>query len=184
LLEKWALRPLFSFLAPMSESTHKAEILARAEATLEPLVRAEGFELVDLEYLRDPSGWVLRLFIDQTGRDPASKEGAVGLEDCARVSHAVETTLEVEDFIPHAYSLEVSSPGLNRPLRRPEHFARAVGQRVKVKTYGPVGQPPRKSFTGTLSDISASDITVEVEGGGAFHIPFRDIAKANLEFQF
>jgi ribosome maturation factor RimP len=55
---------------------------------------------------------------------------------------------------------------------------------VKVKTYGPVGQPPRKSFTGTLSDISASDITVEVEGGGAFHIPFRDIAKANLEFQF
>lgn len=168
----------------MSESTHKTDVLSAAEAALEPLVRAEGYELVDLEYVREPSGWVLRLFVDRPGHDAASKEGAVGLEDCARVSHAVETTLDVEDLVPHAYSLEVSSPGLNRPLRRPEHFARVVGKRVKVKTYGPVGQPPRKSFTGTLADISASDITVEVEGGGAFHIPFRDIAKANLEFQF
>jgi ribosome maturation factor RimP len=168
----------------MSESTHKKDVLSAAEAALGPLVHAEGYELVDLEYVRELSGWVLRLFIDRPGRDAASKEGAVGLEDCARVSHAVETTLDVEDLVPHAYSLEVSSPGLNRPLRRPEHFARVVGKRVKVKTYGPVGQPPRKSFTGTLADISASDITVEVEGGGAFHIPFRDIAKANLEFQF
>ena len=59
-----------------------------------------------------------------------------------------------------------------------------VGHRVKVKTYGPVGQPPRKSFTGTLAQVGASDITVQVEGGGPFHIPFRDIAKANLDFEF
>ena len=96
----------------------------------------------------------------------------------------METALEVEDLVPQAYSLEVSSPGLNRPLRRPEHFAKVVGRRVKVKTYGPVGEPPRKSFTGTLIESGASDITVQVEGGGAFHIPFRDIAKANLDFEF
>ncbi|HVP60843.1 MAG TPA: ribosome maturation factor RimP, partial [Myxococcaceae bacterium] len=86
--------------------------------------------------------------------------------------------------VPQAYALEVSSPGINRPLRRPEHFAKVVGHRVKVKTYGPVGQPPRKSFTGTLEQVGASDITVQVEGGGAFQIPYRDIAKANLDFEF
>jgi ribosome maturation factor RimP len=168
----------------MAESTHRQDVVSRAEALVEPIVRAEGFELVELEYAREPAGWVLRLFIDRPGRDPMAKQGGVGLEECARASHAVETALEVEDLVPHAYSLEVSSPGINRPLRRPEHFAKVVGQRVKVKTYGPVGQPPRKSFSGVLLQSSSSDITVQVEGGGAFHIPFRDIAKANLDFEF
>jgi ribosome maturation factor RimP len=168
----------------MAESTHRQDVVSRAEALVEPLVRAEGFELVELEYVREPAGWILRLFIDRPGRDPMAKEGGIGLEECAKVSHAVETALEVEDLVPHAYSLEVSSPGINRPLRRPEHFQKVVGKRVKVKTFGPVGQPPRKSFTGTLLESGASDITVEVEGGGAFHIPLRDIAKANLDFEF
>ncbi|HVP60599.1 MAG TPA: ribosome maturation factor RimP [Myxococcaceae bacterium] len=168
----------------MAESTHRQDVVSRAQALVEPIVRAEGFELVELEYLREPSGWVLRLFIDRPGRDPMSKEGGVGLEECAQVSHAVETALEVEDLVPHPYALEVSSPGINRPLRRPEHFAKVVGQRVKVKTYGPVGQPPRKSFSGVLLQSSSADITVQVEGGGDFRIPFRDIAKANLDFEF
>ena len=168
----------------MAESAHKADVVARAEALVEPLVRAEGFELVDLQYVREPQGWVLRLFIDRPGHDPLSPEGGVGLEECARVSHAVDTALEVEDVVPHAYSLEVSSPGINRALRRPEHFQRVLGKRVKVKTFGPVGQPPRKSFTGTLLDSSASEITVQIEGSGAFHIPLRDIAKANLDVEF
>ena len=168
----------------MAESTHRQDVVSRAEALVEPLVRVEGLELIELEYLREPAGWVLRLFVDRPGRDPMSKEGGVGLEECARVSHAVETALEVEDLVPHAYSLEVSSPGINRPLRRPEHFAKVVGHRVRVKTYGPLGQPPRKSFSGVLLQSGASDITVQVEGGGAFHIPLRDIAKANLDFEF
>lgn len=168
----------------MAESTHRQDVVSRAEALVEPLVRAEGLELIELEYVREPAGWVLRLFVDRPGRDPMSKEGGVGLEECARVSHAVETALEVEDLVPHAYSLEVSSPGINRPLRRPEHFAKVVGHRVRVKTYGPLGQPPRKSFSGVLLQSGASDITVQVEGGGAFHIPLRDIAKANLDFEF
>lgn len=168
----------------MAESTHRQDVVSRAQALVEPIVRAEGLELVELEYLREPAGWVLRLFIDRPGREPMSKEGGIGLEECAQVSHAVETALEVEDLVPHAYSLEVSSPGINRPLRRPEHFAKVVGQRVKVKTFGPVGQPPRKSFSGVLLQSSSSDITVQVEGGGAFQIPFRDIAKANLDFEF
>ncbi len=168
----------------MAESTHRQDVVSRAQALVEPIVRAEGLELVELEYVREAAGWVLRLFIDRPGREPMSKEGGVGLEECAQVSHAVETALEVEDLVPQAYSLEVSSPGINRPLRRPEHFAKVVGQRVKVKTFGPVGQPPQKSISGVLLQSSSSDITVQVEGGGAFQIPFRDIAKANLDFEF
>jgi ribosome maturation factor RimP len=167
----------------MAESTHKAEVVARAEALVEPLVRGEGFELIDLHYAREPQGWVLRLFIDRPGHDPLSPEGGVGLDECAAVSRAVETALEVEDLVPHAYSLEVSSPGIQRALRRPEHFQRVLGKRVKVKTFGPVGQPPRKNFTGTLLESSASEITVQVEGNGAFHIPLQDIAKANLDVE-
>ena len=168
----------------MAESTHRTDVVSRAEALVDPLVRAEGFELVEMEYVREPQGWVLRLFIDRPGRDPMSKDGGIGLDECANVSHAVETALEVEDLVPHQYALEVSSPGINRPLRRPEHFAKVVGKRVKVKTFGPVGQPPRKSFSGVLEQVGSADITVQVEGGGAFHIPFRDIAKANLDFEF
>ena len=168
----------------MAESTHRQDVVSRAEALVDPLVRAEGFDLVELEYVREPQGWVVRLFIDRPGRDPMSKDGGIGLEECAKVSHAVETALEVEDLVPHAYALEVSSPGINRPLRRPEHFAKVVGKRVKVKTFGPLGQPPRKSFSGVLEQVGSADITVQVEGGGAFQIPFRDIAKANLDFEF
>ena len=168
----------------MAEVLHKASVAERAARVAEPLVQAEGFELVDVEWLREAQGWVLRLYIDAPGRDPLAKEGGVGLEECAAVSHAVETALEVEDVVAQAYSLEVSSPGINRPLRKPDHFRRVLGKRVKVKTFGPVGTPGRKSFTGTLQDVADEGVTVHVEGGPAFRIPFRDIAKANLEFDF
>jgi ribosome maturation factor RimP len=168
----------------MAEVLHKASVAERAARVAEPLVRAEGFELVDVEYLREPGGWILRLYIDKPERPPLAREGGVGLEECARVSHAVETALDVEDVVASAYSLEVSSPGVNRPLRKPEHFQRVLGKRVKVKTYGPLGTPGRKSFTGTLEGVADDGVTVHVEGGSAFHIPFRDIAKANLEFDF
>jgi ribosome maturation factor RimP len=155
----------------------KQTVEQKARALAEPLVVAEGLELVDLEYVRDPGGWILRVFIDKPG-------GRVGLEECSQVSHALNPALDVEDFIPTEYSLEVSSPGLNRPLRKPAHYRRVVGQTVKVKTFGPVGQPARKNFTGVLQDVSEEAITVAVEGAGPYRILFRDIAKANLEFEF
>jgi ribosome maturation factor RimP len=168
----------------MAEILEKASVAERAARVAEPLVQAEGLELVDVEYVREPGGWILRLFIDRPGRDPLSREGGVGLEDCTRVSHAVETALDVEDVVDHAYSLEVSSPGVNRPLRKPVHFQRVLGKRIKVKTYGPLGVPGRKSFTGTLENVADDGVTVHVEGGPAFTIPFRDIAKAHLDFDF
>lgn len=166
----------------MTQSTFKQTVEEKTRALAEPLVAAEGLELLEVEFLREPQGWVLRLFIDREGG--SSRENPVGLEECTRASRAVETALDVEDFIPNEYALEVSSPGVNRPLKKPEHFRRAVGQRVKVRTYGPVGEPPRKNFTGTLVEAREDAVVVDVEGAGRFSVPLKDVAKANLEYEF
>ncbi|QRK04252.1 ribosome maturation factor RimP [Archangium violaceum] len=155
----------------------KQSVEARAQELLEPLVAGEGLELLEVEFVREREGWVLRLFIDKPG-------GRVGLDECSQVSRAVDTVLDVEDIIPHEYNLEVSSPGVNRPLKKPAHYERVKGQKVKVKTFGPIGEPPRKNFSGTLTEVGADAISVDVEGAGSFRIPFKDIAKANLEFEF
>jgi ribosome maturation factor RimP len=155
----------------------KQTVEARAQELLEPIVAGEGLELLEVEFLREREGWILRLFIDKPG-------GRVGLDECSQVSRAVDTVLDVEDLVPHEYSLEVSSPGVNRPLKKPVHFERVKGQKVKVKTFGPIGEPPRKNFTGTLTEVAADAIAVDVEGAGSFRISFKDIAKANLEFEF
>jgi len=155
----------------------KQTVEARAQELLEPIVAGEGLELLEVEFVREREGWVLRLFIDKPG-------GRVGLDECTQVSRAVDTVLDVEDLIPHEYNLEVSSPGVNRPLKKPTHYQRVMGQKVKVKTFGPIGEPPRKNFTGTLTEVAADAIAVDVEGAGSFRIPFKDIAKANLEFEF
>lgn len=156
---------------------NSASIEEKARAVCEPLIAAEGLELLDVEFVREHNDWVLRLFIDNPG-------GSVGVDECQKASGAVDTALDVEDFITQAYSLEVSSPGLNRPLKKPEHFAKVVGQKVRVKTFGPIGEPPRKNFLGVLSAAAESSVVIEVEGAGAFTIPLKDIAKANLEFEF
>jgi ribosome maturation factor RimP len=153
----------------------KVNIEQRTWEVAGPIIAGEGYELIEVEYLREPHGWVLRLFVDR-------QTGGIGLEDCQKCSRAVETALDVEDFIPNEYNLEVSSPGLSRPLRKPQHFERVIGQIIKVKTYGPLFDPPRKNFTGTLSSVTPNDITVQVEGAGPFTIAFKDIAKANLEY--
>jgi ribosome maturation factor RimP len=155
----------------------KQTVEARAQEMLESIVAGEGLELLEVEFVREREGWVLRLFIDKPG-------GRVGLDECSQVSRAVDTVLDVEDLVPHEYSLEVSSPGLNRPLKKPAHYERVKGQKVKVKTFGPIGEPPRKNFTGTLTEVAADAISVDVEGAGNFRISFKDIARANLEFEF
>jgi ribosome maturation factor RimP len=157
-------------------SAAKQTVEERAREVADPLIAAEGMELVDVEYKREHAGWILRLFID--------KPGGIGIEDCTKASHAVETALDVEDFIPQEYQLEVSSPGLNRPLTRPRHYQSATGKLVRVKTFGPIGTPPRKNFLGTLKGVEAERITVAVDGAGDFQIAFKDIAAANLEFEF
>lgn len=153
----------------------KQDVEQLAREIAEPILAGEGLELVDVEFVRE-HGWILRLYIDRPG-------GGVGLEDCSKASRAVDTALDVADLIEHPYSLEVSSPGLNRPLKKPEHFQKAQGKKVKVKTYGPIGEPPRKNFSGMLTAVEPEAVTVDVEGAGAFRIPMREIAKAHLEVE-
>ncbi len=161
----------------MAEPRKRETVEDKARALAEPLVAAEGLELLEVEFVKEPQGWILRLYID-------NPNGAVGVDECATVSRVVDPALEVEDLVPHEYALEVSSPGLNRPLTKLAHFERVIGKVVRVKSYGPLFEPPRKNFVGTLTGVTPDAVTVAVEGAGPFTIPMKDIAKANLEYQF
>jgi ribosome maturation factor RimP len=161
----------------MPEQSRHKTIEARAKDLAEPLIAEQGLELLDVEYLREHDRWVLRLIVDKAG-------GAVGLDDCVAVSRLVESAIDAEDLVQQEFHLEVSSPGLDRPLKKPDHFRRAQGKKVKVKTFGPLGEPPRRNFSGLLKGVAEDAVTIEVEGAGAFRIPFKEIAKANLEFEF
>lgn len=167
---------IFKGLIAVAEPSSRQKVEEKAQQICEPLIAAEGLELLDLEFVREHGGWILRLFIDKPG-------GTVGVEECALASHAVDKALDVEDVIPHEYQLEVSSPGLNRPLKKPAHFELVKGKQVRIKTFAPLFEPPRKNFLGTLSKVTADAVTVEVEGAGPFTINLKDIARANLEFQ-
>lgn len=133
----------------------------------------QNMELIDLEYRREGRGWVLRLFID--------KEGGITLDDCARASQEIGTVLDVEDFIGTPYSLEVSSPGLNRPLKNEKDFIKYRDYLIKVKTFDPIDN--RRNFKGKLREISDGRIEMEIDGG-VVTIPLANVAKANLEIEF
>ncbi|MFO1465765.1 MAG: ribosome maturation factor RimP [Steroidobacteraceae bacterium] len=137
---------------------------------LEPVVEARGFELVEVEFASGGRGGTLRLYIDSAA--------GVTVEDCARVSHAVSEALEVQDPIPGHYTLEVSSPGFDRVLRKREHFERFVGERVAVEMRLPLDG--RRRFAGTLSAVTQTRIEVEVDGR-KYELPLDGIQKARLK---
>jgi ribosome maturation factor RimP len=146
------------------------KLLQEVREIIEPILESQGFELVDLEYQRESQGWVLRIYLD--------REGGVSLDDCAGVSHEVGAILEVKDLIPSAYILEVSSPGLTRPLKKPEDFNRFRNQMVKIKLYEPL--EGRRNFKGTLLGLEGDRVRVEVEQR-VYELPLQGITKANLE---
>jgi ribosome maturation factor RimP len=152
-------------------------IAEQARRLLEPIIARDGFELVEVEWAREGSAWVLRLYVD--------REGGVTVDHCQELSRTVEPVLDVEDFIEPAYNLEVSSPGLERPLRKPEDFQRFAGERAHLKTFAPIATEggPRKNWTGTLQGFR--DGAVEIEVDGVVHrVPHEKIAKAHLEYDF
>jgi ribosome maturation factor RimP len=154
----------------------KEEILERVRQIATPLATQEGLELVDVEFGGSGGRQVLRLFID--------RPGGVSLEDCSGISRAVSAALDVEDPIAGAYDLEVSSPGLDRPLRTPEHFEKFKGSKVRVKTFGPLPEcENRKTFVGTLQGYADGKVMVDVDGK-LFHVPHGQVSKANVEAVF
>lgn len=151
----------------------KEEILERVRQIAAPLAAQEGLELIDVEIGGGGGRQVLRLFID--------KANGVSLDDCTSVSRAVSAALDVEDPIQGTYDLEVSSPGLDRPLKTPDHFQKFLGSRVRVKTFGPLPEcENRKTFVGTLKGYENSTIAVDVDGK-VFQVPHAQVSKANVE---
>ncbi|MFH0809144.1 MAG: ribosome maturation factor RimP [Pseudomonadota bacterium] len=139
----------------------------------EEILEPQGVELVDVEYRREGGQWVLRLYVD--------RPGGITLEDCARVSRQVGDLLEVADFMEQAYTLEVSSPGLDRPLKKERDFERYQGHEVNIKTHGPV--EGRKHFRGRLMGLREGKVEVEVDGQ-VLAIPRSAISRANLDIGF
>ena len=149
----------------------RGAIIKKAEAMLEPLLEAEGLSLVDLSLKWEPGGWVLRILID--------KKQGVTLDDCALVSREFGQLLDVENIVPTSYRLEVSSPGLDRPLKKEADFIAYTGKRVRIKTRDPIAG--RRNFKGALIGCSEGKVQVRVEGNEVFAIPLSSIIKANLE---
>ena len=132
-----------------------APMIAKITALLTPIVEAQGVSLYDLEFLTEGGDKILRLYID--------KEGGVDLDDCERISRAAEAELDTHDPIPAAYYLEVSSPGIERRLTKPEHYARYTGHKIAVKLYGPVDG--RRKFTGQLTSYENGNLSLTEEDG-------------------
>jgi ribosome maturation factor RimP len=147
---------------------------------VEPAVRGAGFDLVELEFGREAGGAVLRVFIDQAPADeggPVERAVGVGHEDCELVSRDLSAALDVADVIPYAYRLEVSSPGIARPLRRPEDFRRFSGQKAKIRTSDSVDG--RRNFSGTLRGVHDGFVDIECEGK-SYKVPIEGVVRANL----
>lgn len=140
---------------------------------LEPVVTALGYELYGIEYQLQGRHSLLRIYIDT--------EQGIAIEDCERVSHQVSGVLDVEDPIQGAYTLEVSSPGMDRPLFKPEHFERYAGSLIKIVTQAPING--QRKFSGRLVGLREQDIVLALEAGELV-VPYDSVDKANIIPEF
>ncbi len=146
----------------------------RTEELISPIIEQNQFELVDVEYVKEGGTWYLRAYID--------KPGGITVDDCEVVSRALSDLLDKHDFIEDAYVLEVSSPGLGRPLKKEKDFARSIGEEVDVRTFRAISH--QKEFTGILRDYDKEKIVLEMEDQELLEIARADIALIRLSFDF
>jgi ribosome maturation factor RimP len=152
---------------------------------VEPVLEAAGFELVDLRFLLEQGGWVLRVQVDRPldqvtdiTQVPAER---VDLHDCENLSRELSAVLDVEDPIPQAYHLEISSPGIDRPLRTAKHFAHFTGSEAKIQLAVPLhlDTTERRNFKGVLRGVADDHVTIDCDGT-TFRLPIADIDHAKL----
>ncbi|NPB06557.1 MAG: ribosome maturation factor RimP [Aquificae bacterium] len=152
----------------------REELEKKIKELVEPLVRGMGFRLFDVEFKPEGRGWVLRVIAD--------KEGGITVKDCEDISRRVSALLDVEDLIPFSYLLEISSPGLTRPLTKPEHYDFFKGRLAKLILREPV--EGRREVVGYIEQVRDGIIDIrEKDGEGVLHIPFSAIAKGRLEIE-
>ncbi len=146
----------------------------KAEALILPLVAEADFELVDVEYVKEGSNWYLRAYID--------KEGGITVDDCERISRAFSDKLDEEDFIEDPYILEVSSPGLGRPLKKDKDYLRSMGKKLELRTFRTINK--QKEFYGILTAYDEDTVTIEPEEGQPMTFQKKDLALIRLAFDF
>ena len=147
---------------------------SKVEAYLLPIMEENNFELVDVEYVKEAGMWYLRAYID--------KEGGFTVDDCEMVSRRLSDWLDEKDFIDDSYILEVSSPGLGRPLKKEKDFKRSMGEQVDIKLYRAVDR--QKDFTGALAAYDENTVTIRYEDGAESTFNRKDIALIRLAFDF
>ena len=146
----------------------------RTEELLIPILEKYEFELVDVEYVKEAGTWYLRAYI--------AKPGGIAINDCEVVSRELSDLLDQKDIIDDSYILEVSSPGLGRPLKKERDFARSIGAEVEIRTYRMV--EGRKEFTGVLEEYDSESVTVSYEDGTKQNFDRKEIALIRLAFDF
>ena len=146
----------------------------QTEQLLLPIVESHGFELVDVEYVKEAGTWYLRAYID--------KPGGITVNDCELVSRTFSDILDEKDYIEDTYIFEVSSPGLGRPLKKEKDFARSIGEEVEIRTYRAIDR--QKEFIGILSTNEDASVITITEGKNRYDFKFGDIAKANIYCEF
>lgn len=155
----------------------KENIVQRVEAIITPAIEELGIELVDVEYLKEGPEWYLRVYIDQ--------DEGIGLYECETVSRKIDKILDENDqgnsLFPGSYILEVSSPGITRPLKKDKDFQRSIGKLVTIKTYAPLDG--KKEFTGILLEYNLNDIKLEVKDNEII-LPKEKISIVHLAFDF
>ena len=150
----------------------KKDYESRTEEILMPLMEANNFELVDVEWVKEGANWYLRAYID--------KEGGITIDDCETVSRALGDILDEQDFISENYILEVSSPGLDRPLKKNKDFERSIGKDVEIKLYKALNK--QKEFTGILEGYDDECVTIRLEDETQMTFVRADIAIIRLAF--
>ena len=147
---------------------------ARTEALLLPIMEEMSFELVDVEYVKEGSNWYLRAYID--------KPGGIGVNDCEVVSRRLSDILDEKDYIEDSYILEVSSPGLGRPLKKEKDYVRSMGKELEIRTYRAINR--QKEFYGILTGYTEDTVTIQPEEGEALTFQKNEIALIRLAFDF
>jgi len=146
----------------------------KAEALLAPITEANGFELVDVEYVKEGGTWYLRAYID--------KEDGITINDCETVSRAFSEKLDTEDYIEDPYIMEVSSPGLGRPLKKEKDYIRSMGKELEVRTYRAIDK--QKEFYGVLVAYDDNSVTIQLEDESKITFQKNELALIRLAFDF
>lgn len=152
----------------------REEYERRTEELILPILEENHFELVDVEYVKEAGTWYLRAYVD--------KEGGIQVDDCELVSRALEKELDKEDFIEDSYVLEISSPGLGRPLKKERDFERSIGSEVEIRLYRPLEKS--KEWTGILKAWDKKNVTITTEEGTDMTFERSAIALIRLAFDF